>query len=171
MTDTHRPPGRPSTDITERVRALADQGRTAAEIADDLKISRQRVYYVVRHADIKLDKYQDRRLRRAQTIVPRIVTGGILVPLSSTAGGTIAELLVAADLLARGWQPYIPLVRHRGHDLIACRNGHVITIEARAGHRGKAGAIVFATNPRDHSDVYAVVCTGEPVVYSPLLPD
>jgi hypothetical protein len=155
------------SDVAERVRALAEVGKTAMEIAEELDISRQRVYYIGRKSDIPIERPG---ARAPYNIVPRIITGGVRVNVNAYTAGTVSELLVAADLLARGWYPYRPIIRNRGHDLIATRGDEIITIEVRSGRRVKGGGISFAQLPRDRSQFYGVVCIAESVVYLPDLP-
>jgi len=106
---------------------------------------------------------------------PRIITGGTLVASNSTATGTVSELLVAADLTARGYTVYLPILRHSAHcDLIALRQGaedNPITIEVRSGRRRTVdGTISYTKNVESLATHHAVVVTGEPVIYHPDLP-
>ncbi len=106
----------------------------------------------------------------------RLRTGGIDVPLSSSVVGSISELLAAADLMARGYQVFAPVGQTVARvDLIALdHRGHALRIEVRSGHRRADGTgFTWARNPRHRQplvDHYAIVVTGEPVVYSPALP-
>jgi hypothetical protein len=97
----------------------------------------------------------------------RIVTGGTDVSITMIAAGTIGELLVAADLTARGYTVYAPICRHRAHaDLIALRRGaeeSPITIEVRCGRRSRAGGVVWSRNVESKATHHAIVMTGEPV--------
>jgi hypothetical protein len=88
----------------------------------------------------------------------------------------VSELLAAADLLARGYTVYAPLNRHAGHaDLIALPRGGgdgPITLEVRSGHRNpNTGTTTWNRFPRNNADHYAVVVTGEVVVYEPPIPE
>ncbi len=142
---------------------LAATGSTAREIAGKLGISRARVYQIAKANNITLPAAG----WPSGPSVARVVTGGIAAPINETTAGTIAEILVMADLLARGWQVYMPVVRHRGYDLIATNDGRIVTVEVRSAKRGVGGALRFQKQPNDKSDVYALVVTGETVEYLP----
>lgn len=92
------------------------------------------------------------------------------MPRSHRVCGTISELLVAADLMARGYEVYIPLARTIGHDIIAeAPSGRLLTIEVRSAKRAANGALRFKRTTR--SEMFAAVVTGEPVQYDPPLPE
>lgn len=163
-------PGRPRSEIADQVRRLTARGLAASTIAAELGVSRQRVYQIAKNAGIRLAPPPPRGPSRPIIPISRVITGGVPVPINASIAGTIAELLVAADLLARGWQPYVPAARHGGHDLIAYRATDLATIEVRSGYRNRTGRVIYNKSPRDNSTHYAVVITGEPVLYDPPLP-
>ncbi len=105
------------------------------------------------------------------TPVPRMITGGVPVRLSASAVGTVSELLVAADLSARGFWVFFPFVRSALCDLVAMRrNGKTIRIEVRSGHRTPCRKkIVYSQNTDSPAEHHAIVITGEPVEYQPPL--
>lgn len=86
-------------------------------------------------------------------------------------------MLVAADPLARGFYVYAPIAQTTAPiDLMAIRRGSSVCerIEVRCGKRGVNGLPVFTRKPAIRADEvtrYAVVLTGEPVVYVPPFPD
>lgn len=45
--------------------------------------------------------------------------------------GSIAELIVCADLLAKGYQVYRPVSYHSAFDIVAIRGSSIVTIEVR----------------------------------------
>jgi Holliday junction resolvase-like predicted endonuclease len=98
---------------------------------------------------------------------------GVAVPPNTTIGGQIAELLAAAELLERGWLVYAPITRaSRGHDLIACKGTHVLTVEVRRAHRGEDGRLVGnSENRKMPSACFAFVVTAEPITFIPALPE
>lgn len=160
----------------DRLAELFATKASAIIIAKELGISRQRLYQLAKKRNHKFLGSRkpppcgaDRKPRR---IFARLMTGGVPIEISTSAAGKVAELLVAADLVARGWNPYFPLGREIGHDLIAVRRQDRIlkTFEVRTGRKNLAGTIGFQQRPRDNSDHYALVVTGEPVVYVPDLP-
>lgn len=152
----------------DRVKELAAAGRSAREIAQELGISRQRVYQIADQDGVSLPSASTAHPFRRGTIPkPRVITGGIEQPINHTTAGTISELLAAADLLARGWHVYMPVVRARGHDLIAVQDEKVVTVEVRSAKRNAEGNLVYNRSARDRSQAYALVLTGEPVHFRP----
>lgn len=162
----------------EKIMALAESqpGISASQVAAELGISRQRVYSACRLAGIKLKSaypVSDRR-NPAHTPKPRVITGGVETPISHTVCGSISEILTAADLMARGYKPYMPIVRQRSHDIIAVTpSGAVITVEVRSG-KPKASGHGYTFGPKCADMIsmyYAIVITGRPVEYRPDLPE
>ena len=149
----------------KQIVSLADQGFTCARIATELGVSRQRIHQLAQKLGLKLRK-------DAASPVPRILTIGVIAPCSHRIAGYVAELLAAADLMARGWEVFLPALASRGHDIV-CRKsgGPFVTIEVRSATRVKSGRISFQKFDRDKSDHYALVMTGEPVQYQPPLPE
>jgi hypothetical protein len=82
--------------------------------------------------------------------------------------------LVQADLLARGYLPYTSVTRsYAPFDIIAVDRKdprNTITIEVRSARRKPGGALQFNKSFPMRSSRYALVVTGEPVVYLPELP-
>ena len=157
---------------------------TISEIADRCGVSRQRVHQIMRMDGLKPIVDGRRNTRRSRdapsaTMTPPAVTGGVPVAVSKTAGGQIAELLASADLLARGYRPFRPVVGNSLFDIIAIdpRTGAILSIEVKSGRR-VSGRLVFQRNScvkvrhcEAEPDHYAVVCRGEPVEYVPPLQD
>ena len=147
------------------LKALAERGISASDSAREMGISRQRVYQLAREMGIEF-----RKERRTGGCEPRLVTGGIAVSrVNPSVAGKISELLVAADLMARGWQVFFPVYSNKGHDIVAIKNDKIITVEVRSGSKSKTGVISCFKRPEDHSDYYGIVVTGEPVHYEPAL--
>lgn len=145
------------------VKALAeDETLTAAKLAEMFGCSRQRVYQIARSEGLTVGRSRPN---------PRIKIDGPMAGVSHSAAGTIGEMLAAADLLARGWSVFFPLVRTSKCDLIALsRDGRVsIRVEVRSGsvRNGKPRCL---KKPDDVCDHYAVVLAGLPIVYQPDLP-
>jgi len=144
--------------------------KSASEIADALGVSRMRVYQIAKEKGLNFKKAK-RRKRVKSEPKPRLITGGVAVTISETAAGKVSELLVAADLTARGWQVFLPVYQNKGHDLIAARYSRLISIEVRSAKRNKSGNVVYAKKTDSFSHIHALVITGEPVVYEPNLPN
>lgn len=150
------------------VARLAAEGFTATEIAEKLGISRQRVYKIASRDRIIFALRSRMASSGAQVRAPMMATG--IIASGTVIAGTIAELLVAADLLTKGWNVYAPLVRNKGHDLIVYCGGKVLTIEVRSAYRSQNGKLVGNRMDRkDKSSHFAFVITGEPIVYEPEL--
>lgn len=145
---------------------------TPVEIASRLGISRQRVYQILSDEGtdyLTLNKGH-RRLRRISRNLARSL-GPEVAYVNRNTKGSISELLAAADLLALGWHPYVPLLRNNGYDIVATKNDKIITIEVRSGRRREDATIATcrkkAAFPAHH---FAFVMSDEPVVYEPPLP-
>jgi hypothetical protein len=160
----------PKSDAPDEVRRLAENGLSAREIAASLKISRQRVYQVCSRYGIQpgLPKIPPRR--GVIICKPRLITGGIQQFTNARMTGTVSELLVAADLIARGWHVYLPVIKQRGFDVIVTQGRLVLTIEVRSASKNTKGTLTWTKRPTDCSDYYALVVTGDPVKYQPDLP-
>lgn len=89
--------------------------------------------------------------------------------LSSSMKGSISELVVAVDLMKRGWDVYRALSPAAPTDLIAIRDNQTIKIEVRSGSRDKNSSLCFPRfKDRDSfSDQYAVV-EGKDIFYIPI---
>ena len=82
----------------------------------------------------------------------------------SSRQGRVAELAVASDLMARGYQVYWPLAGG-GPDLIVTRRGETMTrVEVKSGKRAINGGVVWQ-RPATEADLYAVVCGIGDIVY------
>lgn len=154
----------------EQVRKLAAEGKPASVIAEELGISRQRVYQIAAAEEIPLPRYHQQHVRSPIKPKARILTGGVPQQVNASVAGTIAELLVAADLMARGWCVFMPIIASKGHDLIATQDGTLITVEVRSAYRNAAGSLIYGRKPDCKSSHYGLVVTGEPVAYEPDLP-
>jgi hypothetical protein len=97
------------------------------------------------------------------------MTGGVAMRgPTCTARGTVAELLVAADLTAKRCTVYFPLIRNASCDMIILnQSGKPERIEVRTGYRKGEGAVRWQKPDISKSDRRAIVITGEPVIYEP----
>lgn len=139
---------------------------TARELAKQFGISHQRIHQIANEENLPLASAAS----VPRPPAPRVVTGGVSVPLDTVVVGTISELLVAADLLARGWEVYRPVRPSRGHDILAMKDGAIKTVEVRSAKRNAEGYIVYPRNDLKPADHLALVVTGEPITYRPDLP-
>lgn len=152
-----------------RIRQLleADPTLTAAQIAEEVGISKSRVYQIATRARLGIAR-APRPVSPPQSRLQPLVAGG---SINHTVAGTISELLAAADLMARGWHVFFPLVRNTKIDLIASsRDGErLIRVEVRSGKRVGERA-QYLKKDGAACDHYAIVMVGEPVEYDPPLP-
>lgn len=158
----------------EKFKELVAAGRSAKEIAVEIGVSRQWVYQLADKHGVRLRRpppYRRFGPQRPAKHISRVITGGIEHPINTTTSGAICELLVAADLMARGWRVFAPLSGHVGcHDLIAVKGEVVRTFEVRAANRRETGSLIFTRDRCMRSDHYAIVPRGAPVEYEPTLP-
>jgi len=93
------------------------------------------------------------------------------VRVSHTACGKSAELIAAADLVARGWNVYLPMFCNRGFDLAAFKDGVTITVEVRSSRKLLVSTVtpfIHKKRPQEiYASHYAVVCDGCSVHYEP----
>lgn len=157
----------------DEVAALAAEGLPGSEIARRLGISKQRVSQIAKANGIDIRRsYEWSHSRGKAPSVPRVRTGGVYVTENGNAVGAVSELLVAADLVARGWHVYLPVYRQRGHDIIAYTGNRFLTVEVRSGRLSPAGSLIYQRRTEvTKSDCFAVVVTGEPVRYIPDIPE
>lgn len=152
-------------------RAKADGGLTTADLATEFQCSRQYVHSVLRAADMRAAVPKRVWLPRGPAPLPksRVIPAGGGVQISHSATGSVSELLVAADLMARGWSVFFPLYRARSDLIATSSDGQTVKrFEVRSGKR-KGEVLVYNRKPTDAQDHYAVVMAGEPVVYVPPL--
>jgi hypothetical protein len=158
------PKGPPLSVGLPQIRALIASDRPMRDIADELGISRQRLYQICRTHKIDFKRY---RHQREDSASAKQAKEGISSYTATHMKGTAAEMMVAATLILRCWNVYIPLNRGRSHDLIAVMGERVITVEVRTATREKATGKAICTRDRK-SDVLAVVCDGE-ITFEPSL--
>ncbi len=164
--------GKKNHAMRAQVRTLIEQF-TPREIGDRLGISRQRVYQILVDEGIEyLPLQQQHRLRQSISRNLARSLGPAASHVDRNTRGAISELLVAADLLALGWKPYVPLFRNHGHDLIATKNAMIISVEVRSALRRKDASISASLyTPGRRADHFAFVLPDEPVIYKPALPN
>ena len=154
------------------LKTFAKEGLAQSEAADRLGISRTRIGQIAKFHGIEFKdgrKFSGARRAPRKTAAPLSVAG-IVTTTSTKVAGKAAEYLVVADLLARGWQVYIPVFSSRGYDVIACAQGNTLNIEVRVGRRSENGRIAFRKSPGDKCTHYAITLPNEPVTYFPSIP-
>lgn len=99
----------------------------------------------------------------------------VAVALNPNESGRVGELVVAADLISRGFTVYAPLLSRLGAaDIIAVHRTdpdyRPVRFEVRVGSRNMNGVLRFNRRDALRADYYAIVVHGEPVMYEPELP-
>ncbi len=143
---------------------------SAPDAAEILGVSRQRVHQILKSLGVKRGPIR-RRIQR--TPRPKVLTGGVRVGLTATMKGTVGELLVAADLLQRGYQVFTPITRHTASvDLVILDIGgtSVERIEVKTAKR-REGRLIYTAPAHERYDRLAIVATGEEVIYKPAFPE
>lgn len=87
------------------------------------------------------------------------------VPTGSV--GAIGELLVAADLLEKGFEVFRALSPCCSCDLAILRNGSLIRVEVRTGYKTAKGLVVSSRSHR--ADLLAINCGPDGIEYEPAL--
>jgi hypothetical protein len=92
-----------------------------------------------------------------------------LVNLAPGEVGAVAELLVSADLLARGYEVFRAVSQNCSCDLVIHRAGRLWRVEVKTG-QNRPGAAVYAPrgNP-NHYNLLAVVIWPGAIIYTPAL--
>jgi hypothetical protein len=160
-----------------RLREFAGSGATMAQTARELGVTRARIHQLaVRHSIAFRRMWtfapDAKKAFEAQKTdpPPRNPTGGVEVKFGQAIGGKTAALLACADLLARGWQVYLPVSSNRGHDIVASRGNCILTFEVNLAYRSETGNLSFKRKREQKSTHCALVVKGEPVIYRPALP-
>jgi hypothetical protein len=156
----------------ERVRELvvSDPELNLSGIAERIGVSRERVRQIATEEGLAVARgVVGYRPRPRRPPASRVITGGVPVEITHTVAGTIGELLVAADLMARGFVVFAPIARHTAScDLIALVSGTPERIEVRCAKR-REGKLRYPA-PKARFDRLALVVTGETVTYLPAWP-
>lgn len=175
----------------EKIKEVLESGAqvTNSDIARLCGCTRSRVQQVMNSRGWKapLDgrKAAVKKAMGREGMIPPVVTGGIPENVGLCAGAQITELLVTADLMARGYRVFTPVSRVSVYDLIAVdpKTGNVKKIEVKTGKRSESGKPYYQRNKSHKSrnapatdghssapDHYAVIIRGEPAIYDPPLP-
>lgn len=91
-----------------------------------------------------------------------------ITKVSTGTTGTVGELIVAADLLKRGFSVYKSLSPNAPCDLIAIKKGKIIKVEVTNGYKRKDGRIMHGKKDHHYSfDILAIVIDKNDISYSP----
>jgi Winged helix-turn-helix DNA-binding len=156
----------------QRVLALVRQqpNISKAEIADQLKVSRQRVAQILQSEEISAAPGRRGRRPRAKGAVaeaapapPNVVPSHI-----ARAGGPAGVMLAAADLMTRGFTIYLPVSPSAAADLVAIdARGQVKRISVQRAKRRPGSELEYEYPKPGDVDVRAMLLTDEPVRYEP----
>ena len=148
----------------------ADPTLTAKQLAVMNGCSRQHVHAVLAREGLKAA--EPVRFWAPDPDAPRRVASKITpasgpVTVNTCVAGSIGELLVAGDLMARGWKVFFPLFRAHSDLIAQSPDGETMRrIEVRSAKRyGKE--VRFSKSAKDKCDHYALVLEGEPISYLP----
>lgn len=151
---------------------------TYTEIAAEVGITRQRAHQIVKMIENPKPSAPRFIGKRRGPHKKQVVRGAIPLHendrahISTSSSGTISELITAANLMARGWFVFHPILRTSRCDLIALsRSGKtMLRIEVRTGRKTAPGDAAYAASASDIIDHHAVVVAGEEVHFYPRLP-
>jgi len=102
-----------------------------------------------------------------RTVSRQPITIGTGRGLSTGTVGAIGELMVASDLMQRGYHVFRALSPNAPCDIVAFRAAESpIKIEVKTGSRRPDGTLAYP-NPQHPFDVLAVALVGGEVVYQP----
>lgn len=76
--------------------------------------------------------------------------------LPSGTVGAISEMVVAVDLMEKGYSVFRALSPACKSDLVAKKNDTVITVEVRTGYSSAKGGCYFPRRRDDEADVYGI---------------
>jgi len=148
----------------------ANPSLTARQLATAHSCSKQYVHLVLNGIGLKpAEPVRVWSPAEPRTVDPKHVIPGNQTKVSTAVSGSISELMVATDLMARGWKIFFPLFRAHSDLIAQSSDGTVLKRFEVRGARRKDGQIVFSRKPEDQCDHYAAVIAGEPIRYFPPL--
>lgn len=88
------------------------------------------------------------------------------IALTKGKRGAISEMVVASDLLNKGYEVFRSVSQDCSCDLLALKDGSMLRIEVRTGQRNQNGTLGCSVSEKDLArfDVLAIVIGGE-IVY------
>lgn len=150
----------------EEIRAALalNPSASAADLASEASISRQRVHQICKAEGIKL---MDRRRREGRPAQWTNHFGGER-KLSSHFIGGASELTAAADLLRRGIPVYRAVTFVSSADLVIDLDGDLLRVEVRSAKRNQDGSLRYPMPAnRARYDILALVEPDGKVTYKP----
>jgi len=146
-----------------------NENATVSEIADKLKISRQAVHQTLTR--MGLPTTFPRPLYKGPT--PEKIPPLFGHRLSPHFAAAVAEMLVAVDLMHRGFDVYKSLASCGACDLVCIKRGGnvAIRVEVKTARRQMNGKLHHSPHTHNRFDVLALVCGDKSVTYLPDLVD
>ena len=89
------------------------------------------------------------------------------VEISRTTVGAMGELIVAADLMERGYNVFRSMSPSAPFDLVAQSGDNLFKIEVRTATKSTVGTVGFSMTETDECDYYAAILHGEGIIYEP----
>ena len=96
-------------------------------------------------------------------------SGVIQNGLSTGNVGAIAELIVCADLLYRGYAVFHSVSQSASCDLIIMKNGKMQRVEVTTGYRCKSGKLQYPPHKESNYDILCIIIKNknEDIIYLP----
>lgn len=91
------------------------------------------------------------------------------LPLFPATTGVISEYRVAIDLLKKNYEVFRAVSPSCSCDLAILKDGKILRVEVKTGHRTPIGAVYALNGKMDKADILAVVLPEE-IIYKPDLP-
>jgi PHD/YefM family antitoxin component YafN of YafNO toxin-antitoxin module len=163
----------PST--RERVLALVKESPhlNQTEIAKQVGTTRQRVSQIIASEGLNVPRGRRGVTPRAKSEVAehQAMHNSDAVPAYlAKAGGPVAVLLTAADLMSRGYTVYLPVVPAAAADLVAIdAQGKVKRVSVQRPTRTAGGKLEYQYPKPGSVETHALILTDEPVQYEPAL--
>ncbi len=163
----------PST--RERVIALVQQSPhlNQTEIAERVGATRQRVSQIIAEEQLNVPRGKRGVAPRPKTTAPGdqpILDRNALPAYLAEAGGPIAVLVTAADLMSRGYTVYLPVAPAAAADLVAIdARGKVRRVSVQQAKRTAGNRLQYTYPKPGDVDTHALILTDEPVRYEPAL--
>lgn len=87
--------------------------------------------------------------------------------LSHGTAGALAELIVATDLIKRGFELYRAMSQSSSCDLLALKNKKLYDFEVRTGYRNKKGSYFYSKHSIKGAYLAIVIHKTNEIIYEP----
>lgn len=79
--------------------------------------------------------------------------------------GSWGELIVAADMMRRGWKVFRAVTPSSPCDMVAFKKDRIVRVEVTLARRGRTGKVYFPAHNEDNYDVLALVFPDSSIEY------